>query len=933
MALTAGTATGAGTDYGSATASLNLQYSLDGGATWVSYSASFAATLTGAGLTSGLLVRTPITNDIAPDNSETFTLSVTPTSGTAVVGTATIKDDGSGTIFTAAGAIDSSTANNNDITVTSPTLNEGSSYAFFTVRSTQSQNMTLVLTGITATGSGTDFGTATTTNLQYSLDGGTTWISYTGAFNATTTGNGTTAGMLVRTPITNDTLVDNGETFTLAVTPTGGASVIGTATVSDDGSGSIYTGTVTSGIPVIATITAPAANTNYVASTATLPNDDRALSVNSFTVNESGGYAVFTVTGSAGQYTKLALGGTATSGTDYTAAFEFFNPAATTPTWVPYNASTSFVKLSADGTLLVRVAITADAVPDPGETLTLTATNTGTVASTGTATIVEDGSGLSANGVITVSSFTVNEGSPYAVFTVGGKEGQFVTLATAVVAGATAVTDYSNTIEYWNGAAWVAYTVGGYAQIPSDGDGTAAEVANLLVRVAIVNDILLENPTVESFKLTATPVGGVAVFGTATIVDDGTGTIFASGISSATGVTAATASSPATAVIDITTTPDDDRVKVSNVTVNESGLYAAFNVTSPNTQTVFLSTVFSSGTGFASSTDVGAGLEYWDTATAAWVAYTAGSSISMTAGQTLSVRIAIINEATPLTEGAETFTLQARTLTGASGGTLLGSGTGTIVEDGTGSSFATIAPITLNENSTYAIFTIANAYSTPVKLSLVETSYSTGSTFGNATLGADMVNSLEYWNGSAWMTYAAGSLVTTPAATNAEAGLFVRVRLSQQNAYEGPEQFLLKATDSSGNVVGYGTATIMDNGTGAIYISTTTPLDTIDASAAYTNAITAADRQAALNAWRQTNEFKANIIVSGDQGAFYRSEDGNYYVAGDKANPSGNATVSTPLLVSSANGYTFTGTIIDVAISSIQSQTQYFLLTTTGLYS
>ncbi|MBU3582221.1 DUF4347 domain-containing protein, partial [Polynucleobacter sp. AP-Capit-er-40B-B4] len=932
MALTAGTATGAGTDYGSATASLNLQYSLDGGATWVSYSASFAATLTGTGLTTGLLVRTPINNDVTPENGETFTLSVTPTSGTAVVGTATIKDDGTGTIFTAAGGVDSAAAKNNDITVTSPTLNEGSPYAFFTVKAVQSQNMTLALTGITATDSGTDFGSATTTNLQYSLDGGTTWVSYTGAFNATTTGTGTTAGMLVRTPITNDTVVDNGETFTLTVTPTGGVAVVGTATVNDDGTGALYTGTVTSGAPVVAT--APTITNNMVAaaSASSLPNDDRPLSVNGFSVTESGAYAVFTVTGGAGQYTKLSLGGTATSGTDYTAAFEFFNATAATPAWQAYTAG-NFVLIPITGTLLVRVAITNDVISDNGETITLTATNTGTVATIGTATIMDDGTGLPFNGALTINTFTVNEGSPYAVFTVGGKEGQYVSLVLAA-GTATANSDYTNSLEYWNGAAWVAYPAGGYAQIPSDGDATQAESANLLVRVAINNDALLEAVAGETFTLTArsmaaTPTTGTGSVGTATIMDDGTGTMFATGVSGVNGVSLATTSSPATAVIDVTSIPNDDRVKVSNVTVNETGLYAAFSVTSPNTQAVFLSTVLGSGTGFASSTDIGAGLEYWDTASAAWVAYTAGSSISMTAGQTLSVRIAIINEVTPVTEGAETFTLQARTLTGAAGGALLGSGTATIVEDGTGSTFATITPIVLNECSSYAVFTIDQVFGKQVTLSLVSTTYVASATTENATIGAtddganDINNTLQYWNGGVWVNYVDGSTITTPTNTT----LLVRVAVYDQEVYEGPEAFTLKVADASGNAIGYGVATIMDNGTGSLFTGDAT---VTDASAAYALAVTAAEKQAALELWRQATIDKSNAIVAGNQGAFIKADNGAYYVSGANASPTG-ANQATPLLVNAANGYNYTGTIIDVAVSG-RSTDQYLLLTTTGLY-
>jgi Ca2+-binding RTX toxin-like protein len=91
LALTDGTAKGAGVDYGS-TGSDNLQVSTDGGNTWTdATTATFAA-----GITS-LLVRTPLNNDKAIEPSEAFTLTATTTAGATLspvsTGTATIVDD------------------------------------------------------------------------------------------------------------------------------------------------------------------------------------------------------------------------------------------------------------------------------------------------------------------------------------------------------------------------------------------------------------------------------------------------------------------------------------------------------------------------------------------------------------------------------------------------------------------------------------------------------------------------------------------------------------------------------------------------------------------------------------------------------------------------------------------------------------------------
>ena len=123
------------------------------------------------------------------------------------------------------------------ITVTSPTVNEASPYAVFTVSGTAGQTISLSLGGGTASGSGTDYGSSTaTTNLQYSLDGGTTWLNYSATGAPTLTGS----SMLVRTPIVEDSLQDNGETVTLTATPNGGAAVTGSTTINDQGGGTIF---------------------------------------------------------------------------------------------------------------------------------------------------------------------------------------------------------------------------------------------------------------------------------------------------------------------------------------------------------------------------------------------------------------------------------------------------------------------------------------------------------------------------------------------------------------------------------------------------------------------------------------------------------------------------------------------------------------------
>ena len=103
--------------------------------------------------------------------------------------------------------------------------------------------------------------------------------------------------LLVRTAITNDTTFEGQEAFNLAVTKVSNSkTVYGTGNIYDDGTGDVYLASNTSG-------TKDTSGTGYPASL----DDDRSISVNSISINEASGYAVFTVTGDAGQTATLSL--------------------------------------------------------------------------------------------------------------------------------------------------------------------------------------------------------------------------------------------------------------------------------------------------------------------------------------------------------------------------------------------------------------------------------------------------------------------------------------------------------------------------------------------------------------------------------------------------------------------------------------------------
>ena len=204
---------------------------------------------------------------------------------------------------------------------------------------------------------------------------------------------------MVRTGIVNDALYEGPETFQLRATVTdalgadSGFAVNGTATVLDDGTGSVFTSANTSGTP-----DTPGQNG------APALNDDRSVSINNIEVNEASPFAVFTLTtpvGSAGTYVKLGLQADndpatadATAGVDMGPQLQIFDGSG----WVNYLPGTP-VLIPAGG-LLVRTAITNDTIYEGPESFQLRATITnqaGSVdaaSSLGTATILDDGKGV-----------------------------------------------------------------------------------------------------------------------------------------------------------------------------------------------------------------------------------------------------------------------------------------------------------------------------------------------------------------------------------------------------------------------------------------------------------------------------------------------------------------------------------------------------------
>jgi len=831
-------ATGEGTDYGDGTSPTDSDLEYWTGSTWQIYTAGSTVALDANG---ELLVRTVILNDSTADNGETFRLQATNTGMTSVSGTAIIKDDGTGDVFAYIGTASATPLKPTDagypvldddraLTVSSVTVNEGSPYAVFTVTGNSGQTVSLSVTNADGSPAG-EANLGGSPALQYFENG--TWKTYDPT-NPPEIADGATT-LLVRVALSaeQDSILDGPETFNLVATNTGGISsplTQGVATIKDDGTGDYFAATnntSTSNVPAGVAL-----------------DDDRPLSVGDVSVNEGSPYAVFTVTGSAGQLTSLALAGQNADGSNL-ASIEYFDGTQ----WTAYTGgNVSLVTDGMAGQLLVRIALSPeqDLLEDGPETFSLVATNTGGATDSGQATILDNGSGdyyavdnitgasqlpsgvlLDDDRSLTVSSPEVNEASPYATFSVTGVAGQYVRLSlgntsSSIDSDALLYTDTGDAgtgvpLQYFNGTSWVDYTPDSFVQIPDGG-------STLLVRTAIINDTLVEGA--ETFTLTATNTGGNGAIGTATIKDDGSGGVFK--YSSVDSSTPLASSDPSYPILD-----DDRPLAVSSTTVNEASPYAVFTITGAAGQKVTLvlpgiapDTATDDGVDFGSGS-AGSDLQYWDSTENIWQPYTTDSLVTLNSNGTLLVRTAIIDD--DIADNNETFRLHA-----VNTGGVIAAGLATIKDDGTGTVFddagnpdpnaerdvdITVTSPLVNEASPYAVFTVTASLGQQLTLTLAATT----ATSGGVDFGADVSEtslgstSLEFsLDGGVTWVISNGLFSNDLTGTGLTSGLLVRTPISQDAISDNGEQFTLKATPLGGLGV-TGVATISDVGTGTIF--------------------------------------------------------------------------------------------------------------------
>ncbi len=707
------------------------------------------------------------------------------------------------------------------------TVNEGSGYAVFEIVTVEGLGLNLNLTGGTAS-LGTDF----ENKLEYydTLQG--KWLPFVQGQLTPNDGDARQLEgliMQVRVPITNDTEFETVsaalEDFTLTASYTdtefieAGITSTGTGTIKDDGTGSYWIGDAIT----------PATPTELTDANVQL-DDDRPLNITNVTVNEGSPYAVFTVTGAANQLTKLSFADQNEDEVDLSAV-QVYNGSA----WVPYDPDT-FVSLNGSGSLLVRVAISPEQEVDPDgpETFRLVATNTGgapTDEEEGIGTIKDDGTGdywignsttpatpeqllsepspiyLDDDRVLEVDNVTVNEGSPWAVFTVSGGEDQQLRLSIDDQGGEGQTTGLS-TIQYFDGTEWKPYTANSVISLIGE---------SLLVRVAInpEQEDLLDGP--ETFRLVATNTGGgssAAADGIGTVVDNGTGSFW---------VGDSTEPAKPEELFEANIKLDDDRtINVNSITVNEGSPWAVFEVTGPIGGPISFNIDQVLGDGSTELTD--ADIEIF--VEGEWVPFT-GAAFIPSAEEPLFVRVAIDSEQEKALDSPENFRLEAINTAGKTSAD--DEGIATIFDDGTGSYWIAEATtpatpaemyvanlvldddrrlevndVTVNEGSPFAIFTVGGAPNQKLYLSLADQDED----------GNDLAD-LQYYNGIAWVDYIPGSVVSL----DEEGNLPVRVAIAPENeiALDGPETFSLVATNTGGSDF-KGEGTIVDDGTGDYWI-------------------------------------------------------------------------------------------------------------------
>ncbi len=644
---------------GAGSSSYTVDYaSSDGTATAGTDYTAVSGTLTFAAGTTSRTFTVSVTGDTVNEANETLTV--------------TLSNASAGTSIATASATGTITDNDTpSFSIDSPSVTEGDSGSVnltFTVSlnpaPAASATVDYARTGGTAT-SGTDFTALSASTLTFAA--------------------GTTS-QTITVSVRGDTLDESNETVVLTLSSASSGSTIGTAT---------GTGTIT--------------------------DDDPKFSINSPSVTEGdSGSAnlVFTVTLSAAGATQHTVGyaqtgGTATSGTDYTAV---------TANTLTFAAGTT--------TQTITVSVTGDTTDESNETVVITLSNasSGTAIATaiGTGTIRDDDPNFSINSPSVVEG---DSGSVNLVFT--------VTLSAASMSQYTV--DYAQT-------GGTATSGTDYTAVASNTLTFAANTTTRTVTVSVTGDTVDEGN--ETVVITLSNPSSGTVISTAT----GTGTI----------------------------TDDDPKFSINSPTVAEGD--------SSTTNLTFTVTLSAAG---ASQHTVGYA-QTGGTATSGtdYTAVTAGV-LTFAAG-TMSRTITVSVTGDTVDEGNETVVL---TLSNASSGTVIATatGTGTITDDDPKFSINSPSVVEGDSSSVNLVFTVtlSAASTSPLTVDYARTG-------GTATSGTDYTAV-----SSSTLTFAANSTSET-----------ITVSVTGDTVDEGNETVVLtlsNATAGTGISTATGTGTIMDD--------------------------------------------------------------------------------------------------------------------------
>ncbi|MGR2666091.1 Calx-beta domain-containing protein [Vibrio campbellii] len=667
-------------------------------------------------------------------------------------GVATIIDDGSGPGPTPDD--DRPTV----VSITDTTVNEGDAATLDVTLSNPSSIDTTVIMNFadgTAEG-GIDY---TNTSVTITFEDNSSQViavNPDGSFEVSVPANDTSYSVTINT--TDDDIFEGAETFELSgSTPNQNGTQSGTVTIVDDGTG-------------------PGPD----------PDDDRptVLISDVGTINE-GDTANFVVslTNASEDDVQVELG------------LNLGDTEAGDLGTLEYNTGSGWVAVPVDGVVTVpagltefdvRIASIADEVFEGPENFTVDVTSFGSVqgADTGTATIVDDGTGPGPDPdddrptVLISDVGTINEGDTanFVVSLTNASEDD-VQVELGLNLGDTEAGDLG-TLEYNTGSGWVAVPVDGVVTVP-------AGLTEFDVRIASIDDEVFEGP--ENFTVDVTGLGAVqgADTGTATIVDDNTG--------------------PGP-------DPDDDRPKVSISdagTINE-GDRANFIVSLTNASEDDVQVELGLNLGDTEAGDLGT-LEY--NTGSSWVAVPVDGVVTVPAGLTeFDVRIASI--ADEVFEGPENFTVDVTGLGAVQGSD---TGTATIVDDGSGPgpdpdddrpTVTSITSTTVNEGEVATLdVTLSNVSTTPtvVNMTLADESAEGGVDYTNTLVTITYEdNTTEVINVEPDGSFS----VTVPANDSTYS---VTMSTTDDELTENTETFILSgATDVQG-VPAIGTTTIIDN--------------------------------------------------------------------------------------------------------------------------